>query len=43
MCVSRPPITIRFQDLHASDIKRVVGEIVSYHENDATPSPLLDS
>ncbi len=29
---SRPPITIRFHDLHVSDIKGVVGEITSYHE-----------
>jgi hypothetical protein len=30
----RPPITIRFHDLHASDIRGVVGEIASYHEWD---------
>jgi hypothetical protein len=29
---SRPPITIRSHDLHASDIKRAMGEIASYHE-----------
>jgi len=28
---SRPPIIIRFHDLHVSDIKGVVGEITSYH------------
>jgi hypothetical protein len=31
---SRPPITIRFHDLHAGDIRRAVGEITSYHERD---------
>jgi len=30
----RPPITIRSHNLHASDIKRVVSEITSYHEKD---------
>jgi len=30
----RPPMTIRFHDLHASNIRRVVGEIASYHERD---------
>jgi hypothetical protein len=30
----RPPITIKFHDLHASDIRGVVGEIISYHEKD---------
>jgi hypothetical protein len=29
---SRPPTTIRSYDLHASDIRRAVGEIASYHE-----------
>jgi hypothetical protein len=29
---SRPPITIRCHDLHASDIREVVGEITSYYE-----------
>jgi len=29
---SRPPIIIRFQDLHAGDIKGVVGEIAPYHK-----------
>jgi hypothetical protein len=29
---SKPPITIRFHDLHASDIKGAMGEITSYHE-----------
>ncbi len=31
---SRPPITIRCHDLHVGDIRKVVGEIVSYHEKD---------
>ncbi len=31
---SRPHITIRSHNLHASDIRRVVGEIISYHERD---------
>jgi hypothetical protein len=31
---SRPLITIKFHDFHASDIIRVVGEIISYHERD---------
>jgi hypothetical protein len=31
---SRPPITIRSHDLHADDIRGVVGEITSYHERD---------
>jgi hypothetical protein len=31
---SKPPITIRFHDLHASDIRRVVGGIISYHKGD---------
>jgi hypothetical protein len=30
----RPPMTIRFHDLHASNIRRAVGEIASYHEKD---------
>jgi hypothetical protein len=30
----RPPIIIKSQDLHASDIREVMGEIVSYHERD---------
>jgi hypothetical protein len=30
----RPPITIRSHNLHASDIIRAMGEIVSYHERD---------
>jgi hypothetical protein len=29
---SRPPITIKCHDLHASDIREVVGEITSYYE-----------
>ncbi len=28
----KPPITIRFHNSHASDIRRVVGDIASYHE-----------
>ncbi len=31
---SRPPITIRYHDLHVGDIRRVVGEIASYHKKD---------
>ncbi len=31
---SRPPITITFHNLHASNIRRDVGEIISYHEKD---------
>jgi len=31
---SRPPPTIRFHDLHASNIIRAMGEIISYHERD---------
>jgi hypothetical protein len=31
---SRPPITIKFHDLHASDMKGAMGEIASYHERD---------
>jgi hypothetical protein len=30
----RPPIIIKFHDLHVGDIRRVVGEIASYHERD---------
>jgi hypothetical protein len=30
----RPPITIKFHDLHTSNIRRAVGEIASYHEKD---------
>jgi hypothetical protein len=29
---SKPPITIRFHDLHAGDIKDAMGEITSYHK-----------
>ncbi len=29
---SKPPITIRFHDLHVSDIKRAMGEITFYHK-----------
>jgi hypothetical protein len=29
---SRPPITIKFHDLHIGDIKRAMGEIGSYHK-----------
>jgi hypothetical protein len=29
---SKPPIIIRSHDLHVGDIKRVVGEITSYHK-----------
>jgi hypothetical protein len=31
---SRPPITIRFHNLHVGDIKRAVNEIASYHKKD---------
>ncbi len=31
---SRPPIIIIFHNLHASDIRGVVGEIASYHKRD---------
>jgi hypothetical protein len=31
---SKASITIRFHDLHSSDIRRVVGEIVSYQDRD---------
>jgi len=30
----RPPITMKFHNLHVGDIKRVKGEITSYHEKD---------
>jgi hypothetical protein len=30
----KPLITIRFHDLHGSDIRGAVGEIVSYHKRD---------
>jgi hypothetical protein len=31
---SRPPIIIRFHDLHVGNIRGAVGEIASYHEKD---------
>jgi hypothetical protein len=31
---SRPPITIKYDDLHVGDIKRALGEIVSCHKRD---------
>jgi len=31
---SKPFIIIRFHDLHASNIKKAMGEIISYHERD---------
>jgi hypothetical protein len=31
---SKPPITIKSHDLHAGNIRKVVGEIVSYHKRD---------
>ncbi len=31
---SRPLIIIRFYNLHVVDIRKVVGEIVSYHKKD---------
>jgi hypothetical protein len=30
----RPPIIIRSHNLHAGNIRRVVGEITSYHNRD---------
>jgi len=30
----RAPITIKFQDLHAHDIKRAMGEVTSYYKRD---------
>ncbi len=30
----RPPIIIKIHNLHANNIKKVVGEIASYHEGD---------
>jgi hypothetical protein len=30
----RPPITIRFHDLHVGNIRGAMGEISSYHERD---------
>ncbi len=30
----RPLIIIKFHDLHAGDIRRAAGEIVSYHDRD---------
>jgi len=29
---SKPPISIKFHDLHAGDIRKAVGEIASYSE-----------
>ncbi len=31
---SRLPITIRSHDLHVGDIRRIMSEIISYHERD---------
>jgi hypothetical protein len=31
---SRPSITIKSHDLHVGDIRRIMGEIASYHEKD---------
>jgi hypothetical protein len=31
---SRPPIIIRSYNLHACNIRKAVGEIVSYHKRD---------
>ncbi len=31
---SRPPIIIKFHNLHAGDIRKVMAEITSYHEKD---------
>jgi len=30
----RPPIIIRSHDLHVGDIRRTMGDVVSYHEKD---------
>jgi hypothetical protein len=38
---SRPPITIKSRDLHASDIRRTMGKITSYHERDWLSSTFL--
>ncbi len=38
---SRPFIIVRFHDLHASDIRGVVGEITSYHKRGLTLSFLV--
>jgi len=34
---SRPPITIKSHNLHASDIRKAIGETTSYHEWDSFP------
>ncbi len=39
---SKPLITIRFHDLHASDIRGAVGGITSYHKRDSL-SPFFGS
>ncbi len=39
---SRPPIIIKFHNLHANDIREVVGEIVSYNKRDQL-SPFFGS
>ncbi len=31
---SKPPITIKFHNLHEGDIRRAASEITSYHERD---------
>jgi hypothetical protein len=31
---SRPPISVRSHNLHVGHIRRVMGEIASYHERD---------
>jgi hypothetical protein len=31
---SRPPITIKFHNLHVGDIKGFKGKVTSYHEKD---------
>jgi hypothetical protein len=31
---SKPPIIIKFHDLHVGDIRGAMGEITSYHEKD---------
>jgi hypothetical protein len=31
---SKPPIIIRFHNLHVGNIRGAMGEIISYHERD---------
>jgi len=41
MLVLDLPFTIRSHNLHACDIKRVVGEIISYHMRETSSLPLF--